>query len=153
MEIVGKYNLYRKIEAERVTASGIIIPDTVVIPSSRYECVGVGEGSMVDIGQEVLALNVNELEYEGMYLIPHENVRYNLSMGAVLPGYSVVKWVERKRDSGIILPEAVETQRVEVIGGLHAGKEGVIRPGRVLDMGGGKFIIDNDDIVLFVLPF
>ena len=40
MEIVGKYNLYRKIEAERVTASGIIIPDTVVIPSSRYECVG-----------------------------------------------------------------------------------------------------------------
>lgn len=156
MEIIGEYNLYTKIEKERVMESGIIIPDMVVLPSNEYECVVTGAGSMVDVGHRVLALNINELDLgqgNGV-LLPHENIFYNLSMDCPLPSFSLVKWIERPRKQ-IILPESYggDTQRVEILRGIYAGKVGIIRSGRVLDFGENKFVIDNDDIVMFDFTF
>lgn len=154
MEILGDYIIGTYKEQERVTASGIIIPDSVELETSTVVVKETGLNCPVEAGEEVLVTG-DPLELGKLVLFPYDSIRYNLTKDELVGENLLVKFEVEEKIGQLYLPEAKRTNRAVVIKGKGGygnedltGKTVGLIPGNMVAHGEFHIVFKGDLILV-----
>lgn len=149
MEILGKHIIVKNVPQKRVTESGIIIPDSVVLETNEAEVIEVGQDCPVNVGDIVLISPALPLPLDDKLVITYNDVKYNLTTDEVVGDNLVVKLVVEEKVGNIFLPAAKKTpfvigEKGELNGKSIKGETMMIQPGNVCKFNEFNIIYKND---------
>lgn len=152
MEILGDYIIGTYKEQERVTASGIIIPDSVELKTSIVVVKETGLDCPVEVGDEVL-ITGDPLALGNLVLFPYNSIRYNLTKDELVGENLLVKFEVEEKIGQLYLPDAKRTNRAVVIKGKNGnedltGKTVGIIPGNMVAHGEYHIVFKGDLILI-----
>lgn len=147
MEILGDYIIGKFKEQERVTASGIIIPDCIELKTSVVVVKEVGLDSPVQVGDEVL-ITGDPLQLDDLVLFGYNAIRYNLTKDELVGDNLLVKFEVEEKIGELFLPEAKRTNRALVIKGENEGKMVWLVPGNMVAHGEYHIVFKGDVIAV-----